>query len=201
MEIYRRDQAKVLFSVWPEQAEWFVIGGPATGNEAQTVVAKYPNVKCIGFEPNTELREIQQTEIKFPGVVHPNALWHTEQEMGLHIPKHNHLSGSLCRDLSDCDTEIYTVQTKTLDQMSEKFGPFTNCVLWIDVEHAELAVLQGAKELLGRGDILMVNAEIFKPHLLPPIADLLGSYSLVEVKRWNTGMFVGMCEIIFKKVE
>lgn len=195
--IYSPGQAKVLFDVWPEGVEWFVIGGPADANEAQTIHNQFPGIKCIGFEPHPILLQ-KQIELAFPGIVYPYALMSEDGSVDFKMLIGKDNSSSVCRDLGD-NCNIIEVKTRSLDSLSEEFGPFTNIVLWIDIEHAELECLKGAKRLLESGQILMVNVEVFKEYMYQPIADYLAQYGLVEVKRWNEGVMPGMSDVIFKR--
>ncbi len=197
--IYSPGQAEILFDVWPEEAEWFVLGGPANSNEGQTVKAKYPDVNCIAFEPNPMMFEAQ-SKLGFPGDLHPYALLDEDTNAILKTPGDRDISSSICRDMSDCNCINTHVVARSLDSLSEELGPFTNVVLWIDIEHAELKCLEGAKKLLESGQILLVNVEVFKRHLYAPIADLLASYGLREIKRWNGGIMPEMYDVVFKKV-
>ena len=196
--VYSPDQAKVVFPLWPKEAEWVIIGGPGTGNEAYTIHEAYPGLNYILFEPNERMREFHQ-EMKFPGTVYPYALSDTDGEAVLQVPNGRDLGGSIRggKDSSTC--EEITVETRTLDNLSKELGPFTNIVLWIDIEHSELKCLNGAKNLLESGQIRLVNLETYL-YTYDPIAELLGRYGLREVKRWNS-MSPYRYDFIFKKKE
>ncbi len=188
--IYEPGQAKVLFDYWPSEVEWFIVGGPADANEAQTINQRFPDVKCIAFEPNERMRE-RQRELNFPGEVYPFALWNADDEVIQYsvadsLPR----SGTVCRDTDLTNWVKTDVRARTLDSLSKEFGPFRNCVLWLDIEHAELAALEGAENLFESGYVLMVNVEIQFPHLLGPIQELLLGYGMKEVKRWTDYIYV-----------
>lgn len=196
MTIYRPGQASILFDVWPKEAEWFIIGGPSDANEAQTVFAQYPSLSFVGFEPLLAML-FKQSEMGFPGYLYPYALWDQNTNLELSTPKGNPRSSSVCRDLNKFEPSAVTVEARTLDSLSEELGPWENIVLWLDIEHAELEALRGAKKLLEK--VLLVNVEVFKPHLYQPIADLLEPYGLVEIKSWNEKSMPGMRDVIFGK--
>jgi len=195
--VYSPGQAAILFDIWPEGAEWFVLGGPACANEGQTVYAEHPELKFIAFEPNPEMRRIQQG-MNFPGKIHSCGLYNENKLMNLRVPDGRDISCSVCRDFEDAPCEDIPIQVYTLDTLSEKFGPFTNVVLWIDIEHAELQCLQGATKLLEAGQILMINLEVMQPEMLVPIVELLTPHGLKEVKRWNNTL-PDKYDIVFKK--
>ena len=200
-EIYNPGQAKVLFDVWPNrQVDWFVIGGPADGNEAQTIRAKFPDVQCIGFEPCERMRA-RQLELQFPGDLHPYALWNETKEMELSDPRAEDggpRGAGLIREYSDDVANKYTVNSFTLDDLSDKFGPWKNCVLWLDIERAEKQALEGASKLLASGDVLLINVEVMEmSRRLPLTEDLLKGYGYELVKTWNPAM-ADMCDAVFR---
>jgi len=92
--------------------------------------------------------------------------------------------------------DSYEVEARTLDGMSSCYGPFDNVVLWIDIEHAELQALQGAKQLFEDGQILMVNLETYEKKMAP-IVEYLAHYGLKEIHRWNSQAISFRHDIIF----
>lgn len=196
-KVYARNQARVLFPYWPDKVDWFVLGGVANGNEAQTIHEKYPDVKCIGFEPNPVMREHAAPD--FPGTTYPYALWETNGQMDLVVPSHRDISSSLCRPLGN-DNIKYDVPTYTLDTLSEELGPFTNSVLWIDIEWAELPALKGATNLLAN-HIQLINLEVMTVEQLKEITEYLAGFGFEEVHRWGHGEWGNFqkWDLIFKK--
>jgi len=199
--IYSPGQAEVLFSFWPPDAEWFIVGGPADGNEAETVKEKYPDVECIGFEPDPEMYAYQKT--RFPGVIYNEALWSSATELSLVIPGSNgninHRCSSVCRDIEkERQAETHTVAGWALDDLSAKYGPFRNAVLWIDIEFAELEALKGCARLLESGRVLLINLETYD-HLYAEIEDYLTQYNFVATHKWNTRGQRGRFDMIFTK--
>lgn len=157
----------------------FLLAGPADGDEAQILHAKYPDVKIWGFEPNVRwLRH--QLEIGFPGTLLNYALWHTPGILELQInPGENgDRSASVCRQRSG---SIQRVEARTLDDLSAEYGPFEDALLWLDIEGAELGALRGAANLLSR--VLVLNVEIFADETGP--GALLRAHGFSEVKRWG----------------
>ncbi len=187
-------QVEVLFEFWKD-IDWFVIGGPADGDEAQAVHARYPNVKCIGFEPNPTYIAHQRVS-SFPGEVIAGALWSGFDIKPLCVPEGaTASSGSICRPHDAPDTKRLSVvidnetECRPLDYFSDFFGPFTNVALWLDLEYAELAALQGAKRLLAHDAIRLINVETYATGNLPAIVNLLctSEYRFKLRKVWNIG--------------
>ena len=198
-KVYARNQAKVLFPYWPDKVDWFVVGGVANGNEAQTIHEKYPDVKCVGFEPNPVMRE--NAAPNFPGTTYPYALWETNGSMNLVVPNHRDISSSLCRDFVKQDQhEKHNVPTYTLDTLSEELGPFTNSVLWIDIEWAELPALKGATNLL-TNHIQLINLEVMTVQQRKEITKYLAGFGFKEVHRWGHGNWGNFqkWDLVFKK--
>lgn len=184
-----------FFKYW-KNIEWFVIGGTADATEARQVAARYPDVKCIGFEPNPDYVKIQQTT--FPGKIVECALWSYFTELFLTTPKNcTPRSASVCRPEDAPDTgkwepdTSYTVIGRTLDFLSNEYGPFTNAALWIDIEYAELAALHGASNLLKTKQIKLINLETYCHLYLPAINRYLSSFGYVMQRIWNIGTVAG----------
>lgn len=189
------NQAEILFEYWPEGIKQFIVGGPANSNEAQTIHNKFPNVKCIGFEPNPHFVWEQNGQLKFPGKVHEYALWSEDTELTLMTPeKATARSSSVCRPNPAPDMRgeykpgsSYQVQGRSLDSLSEEFGPFEDAVLWIDIEYAEIPCLKGAAKLLSEGKIKLINLETFSHLYLPEVNRILTGYGFMLQKIWNIG--------------
>lgn len=195
-KIYAPEQAKILFEFWPETVDWFILGGVATSNEAQTIHQKYPEVKYIGFEPNLVMRK--KAAPNFPGVSYPYALWKTDQELILCVPNARDIGSSVCREMGDTATE-QTVIGRSLDSLSEELGPFTNCILWLDIEWAELAALKGATKLLTE-DVVLINLEVMTPQQMSDIKSCLSGFGFNEIHRWGNTM-PNKWDIIFIRKE
>jgi hypothetical protein len=191
MSAFADGQACALFENWPAAAEWFVVGGTADANEAQTVKARFPDVRCFGVEPNLELY-MKQRESGFPGELVRCALWSLETDLRLEIPYWGDdlapRSGSVCRPYPSPDIgqhvigQSYRVVGRALDSLSCEYGPFTNVVLWLDIEYAELEALKGARDLMGQ--VLLINLETFA-QLQPAIDDYLRPHGLEFLRKWN----------------
>ena len=198
--IYAQGQVeKVLDHVGPE-VRWFLLGGPADGDEAQVLHAARPAVKIVGFEPNYNMRRCQARR-GFPGELVPCALWSHECELELRLMGHGEqaersgsvvkwrdqppdlIAGPVNGNYPPCSA-AYKVPARTLDGLSANYGPFEDAFLWIDVEGAELAALQGAAGLLKAGKILLVSAEAFSDQEAA-LKDYLAGFGLREALRWQ----------------
>lgn len=159
---YNPGQAAELFPHVPPETKWFILAGPADANEAQTFHERFPDVKIIGFEPNPQ-SFLYQLEQGFPGVLLPVGLWSSRDYLKLKVPGNDEFqrSGSVIRfvDEGDWPNDI-VVSVETLDEMSRRYGPFEDAVLWADVEFAELELLRGAQGLLHSGAIKVINVEL-----------------------------------------
>lgn len=200
-------QAVMLMHHWKEEIEWFVIGGPARENEAQYLKSKRPNLKCAGFEPNPTLfrmqqegRELYYTDKPFPGILVNCALWDSfEPNLEFMVPRGgvDIARGSAVKVSGNYDT--IKVVGRTLDNLSDQYGPFNNVALWLDIEHAELKALRGAEELLKR--TLLVNVEMHPDVRLCDLLEILYPLGFSVKEVWNVGQNIttDALDIIFAK--
>jgi FkbM family methyltransferase len=188
-------QAEVLFEFWQRRFKWFIVGGTADGDEAQCVHERYPDVRCIGFEPNPEFARMQNEDLGFPGHVYPHALWNCNCHLQLTTPMGaTERSASVCLGSNRPDmggmvdiAESRMVSARTLDELSNVFG-FENAVLWIDIEGAELSALQGAERLLSSGAIKLINLETYVHREFVAINEYLHHMGFLLRKVWNSGL-------------
>lgn len=154
--IYNPGQFKVVFphlkGVVPE---WLVLGGPADANEAQTAVEEWSELKVIGVEPSAKMCEFQTAQ-GWPGILVQKALSDAVGYRTIRIPKGLERCSTLLLDLPG---ELVGVETTTVDTLDGLYGPFRNCVLWLDIEGWEGKALEGARGLFEREDVLLVNLE------------------------------------------
>lgn len=190
-DIYSRGQAKELVQFWPEKAEWFVIGGPADGNEAQVLNTIF-GVQCIGFEPNYILFR-KQKDMGFPGVLSDKALWSEKCGLYLEIPidkEPRQRSSSVCRTFEE--SRSYSVQATTLDIAC---AHCKNVVLWLDVEGAEMEILKGGTELLKR--TLLINLESAHDGIMDEYSRYLTEFERIHT--WNAQALPGMCDVVYRR--
>lgn len=199
-EIYNPGQAQILFSHWPfaSPIDWFVIGGPSNANEAQTIAVEYPGIKCIGFDPDPVNIKIQK-ELFFPGTVHQYALWNKDTKLELTIKPGNHKVSSVARNFEGDSYDTLQVNARTLDSLNEEYGPFTNCVLWLDIELAEEQALEGATDLL-TNHVKLINIEAYSEEIRLRLLKLLGEFGFSPVHYWNTRSIPGLRDVILRKL-
>ncbi len=182
--IYNAYQAAVIINHLPRRPDWFVVGGPADGNEAQWVARRFPSCKIVGVEPSGPMRDYQAAH-GFPGVMVAGGLADRPgRGVITHVDEFPR-SSTMVRDVKGRTEEI---DLFTVDQLSATYGPFTNCVLWLDVEGMEYRVLLGAAGLLGAGHVILVNVEVMtseRPNDEVVIRDLLTSNGFVLRWRWD----------------
>ncbi len=194
MNVYSPGQVRHIFKWWPTNAKWFVLGGPADGDEAQVVKQTYPHVQCIGYEPNPVLHA-KQRAMNFPGVLHSLALWSKPCTLELDVPiDAGPRSGSVCRDMGDTQVHKHKVLTTTLDYALWLHG-CEDIVLWLDCEEAELEILAGGKEFLKR--TLLLNLEASNPRRLNDYDELLVPQGFKRLDCWNTNSLPGLCDALY----
>ena len=186
---YRKNQASEIAHLMPPSVEWLLLGGPADGNEANTLRLHFPRLKCIGFEPNEAGYRHQLPT--FPGKLLKTALWDANVVLQEVLPSVEDTDADRGRRAVYTRDAIGKTSGRTLDSLSVEHGPFTNAVLWLDIEGSEERALRGAAGLLSSGAVLLVNLEEHcegdteESHTEGPLAPLMGSFGFKEVFRWN----------------
>jgi FkbM family methyltransferase len=161
--VYNSGQAAVLFPHLDRlgvQPAWFILGGPADADEAQTVRARYPDIQVIASEPCDQFRRWQR-EAGFPGTLLPFALSDREHDATLVVPRGHPRGATMVRHepgAPGCDVEL--AQAITLDRLSDLYGPFQDAVLWLDIEGMELPALRGAEGMFAAGAVLLASVEV-----------------------------------------
>jgi len=190
MTVFDPGQVSNIYPHLNFDPEWFLLGGPGGASEAQDLRQKFPAIATVGFEPNSVLFNLQRAR-GFPGLLLPYALWDERKKMELKTvgDEKGYWQEMHCASLAAFDRhpdvqQTMRVEARTLDDLSEEFGPFRQSVLWIDIEESELQCLLGARKLLAAGEIRLINAELSQERL-PTVAELLRSYGIREVGRWN----------------
>lgn len=111
----------------------------------------YPNSRIISFEPLSSMRKVLQNNIDSNGwsnvVLEPYALWKEDAEMTFQVPNDDSMAGSLTerRKALDGTMNEEKVICKRLSTYLENKVDF----LKLDIEGAELEVLEESKHLLG----------------------------------------------------
>ncbi len=188
-------QAVVLFDLWPENAEWFIVGGPADGDEGQVIKRRFGNgLKCLAIEPNPDYCQYQRG-FHFPGEVVECALWDEDKvNLGLALPP-----DATWRSAITVPTPIGNDRLcigRTLDSLSLEYGPFTNSVLWLDIEYSEMRALKGAECVLD--SVLLANIET-DLHRVGSLVLFMERHSLQYVRSWNHREYDKGMDVIFKR--
>lgn len=182
--IYEPGQVRAIFPHirnlvgTPNEIQVFLLGGPADGNEAQLLHEEFPTVTVIGFEPNRQFLSYQQAN-DFPGFLSNKALWNAETTKDFFVMGEEGRSSRVQAN----GTPSYQVSTTTVDLVLRHI-PSAPVALWIDIERAELAALQGARQCLERGQIKILYLEAFEENY-SDILEFVTPYGLHEVGRVN----------------
>lgn len=180
---YEDRQVEHILPWCPTKVDWFVIGGPADGNEAQVFKEHYKHCKVLGFEPNRWMRDFQSRH-GFPGQMYPRALY-SDNKLREFIVPGNDRCGSLNKytEMEEGFTK-QQISCATLKSISHIHPGFDNIVLWIDIEGAELECLKGADELLANKTIKVINVESFTDSREDLVKYVTG-YGYSWVEEWN----------------
>lgn len=190
-DFYGRDQFKNILPFIKGTPEWLILGGPASGNEAQYAASLWPNIKIVGVEPNPEARQWQWTHGRWSKDWHllPVALADVSGKSSIRIPPGYLESASLDPvHVVGCDIqELSEVDTDTLDGIDKVYGPFNNGILWMDIEGYEYRALLGAKGLMERKAFLLINVEMLSrvTEVMTGVPRLMEEYGYVQVHEWN----------------
>lgn len=192
--VYQPGQVSHIFSHIDFDPEWFILGGPADGDEAQVFKEKYPRTQVIGIEPNREAYDYQ-TKAKFPGVLLPYAL---SAASGRSSFQPNTIrSGWVVGEGEGGPGQIsepeYEVDLISLDDLDSKYGPFRDAVLWLDIEGQEMSALLGAARLLSEKRIRLMNLEIIEERKgatveIDRFTSWLAECGYVYAGDWNVGL-------------
>ncbi len=162
---------------------WLPLGGPADGDEAQTLAAEYPDLKVAGFEPNLELIRWQLANgWRDEWRMFPIGLSDREGKETLRVPTgpDGGRRGSIVRDVSGMKQ---TVTVRPLDDVVKTTGmPVENAILWLDIEGMESRALTGAVGLFRRKAITLVNVE---RRAGDDLTEILTAYGFVREHEWN----------------
>lgn len=191
--IYKLSHPRQLFMV-SEQYErniktWFNVSGHTfldiganIGKYSIKLASKFEEVHA--FEPTEETYGVLEHNIKTNGIynvfLHRFAAWNEDTQLTFHL-KNNPGGNSSEMTKNAIGTE--TVNAKRLDGMIESFGPVD--FVKIDVEGAELEVLQGMRAILEKWHpVLMV--EVLEPNIFD-VSCLLGGlgYTLDRCQNRN----------------
>lgn len=188
MKPYNHGQFSVVYKFLSRTPKWLVLGGPASANEAQTAVKKWPKIKVIGVEPLPAAVEWQLAH-EWPtanGPLLQAALADKVGEETLIINPTNELAPSLAGWPGARGPEM-VVQVMTINQLDETYGPIEDAIIWLDIEGAEYRALRGADRLFDRKQVLLVNVEITasRPQHTVDLETMFANLGFKLVHTWN----------------
>jgi FkbM family methyltransferase len=176
-EFYSPGQLAVIFpyvDLEPQfEPKWLLLGGPADGNEAETATLKWPGIRCIGVEPNPAAYKWQMENCPCWGKSRNRLIEGAlDQKLGTisiyHSRDEAEEARRNARRVPDNTTmggyQVTQVPTYTWDYLDSIYGPFEDAVMWMDIEMMEYPALLGAKTLLARNAIRLINVEMHVKH-------------------------------------
>lgn len=156
---YNAGQFNEVIPFIEKPPDWLILGGPADGDEAQCARVLWPSIKVIGIEPiidNIDWQFANGWPKDDPLLL--SALGATLGNTTINVPDD--------KRAASCLTERpgipQSVDIVSIDFLNQVYGPFTNAILWLDIEGWEYNALQGATGLFSSGEIQLVNLEILE---------------------------------------
>lgn len=180
---YNSGQVKTIFP-YCKDPDWFILGGPADGDEAQCFIKQFPNCKVLACEPDITMLKWQLAN-NFPQP--SRLLWCALSDKTGQEPFKSNPDNPRCSSLMmDREGESTMVDTTTLDALHRTYT-FTRAVLWLDIEGWEYRALQGARSILHQGLVDVINLEVL--HRLVDeyrgIVRLMEEFGFELALRWN----------------
>lgn len=177
--VYEPGQVKNIFPYITPDIEYFVLAGPADGDEAQVFHGAFPQVKILGLEPCRNMFEYQ-TRIGFPGVLLPYALTSQTGLYDFYLLGEDNRSSRL----EGRGNPAYTVEGWSLDDLMNMYHICGPTAIWMDIERAELGALRGAEDFLFEGYAKVLYLEAFEETIEETRA-YLHKFYLMERDRLN----------------
>ena len=121
-----------------------------------------PNTPIYSFEPDPNCFALLGktfSKHRIPGRCFPLALSNIQGSGVLNVYESSANNSFLTRDGEE-PTDRESVNCETLDEISKNFGPINSVFLKIDVQGAELAVLEGAKRFLPFCKLVLVEVSL-----------------------------------------
>lgn len=161
--------------------KWLLLGGPASGCEAQEARRQWPGIGIVAVEPNEEAVYWQMKHgwPKGAVLIH-GALHDLDGPVRVSSP-----AGFL--QSTRVDPHGTEVLGYTWDKLDELYGPFEDALLWMDIETHELEAVRGAEGILGRRAVLLVNVEMQSrlPEKNAELDAILRRHDFRIVHEWN----------------
>lgn len=160
---YMGGQFKDILRYLAEEPDWFILAGPADGDEAHCARKKWPAIKTVGLEPCGVLWDWQiRNGWPKDAPLLRAALAETMGVVRLRDgggPTADPLQQYRTAHTRSPEAEGQDVPSVTLDHLDRTYGPFQRALIWMDIEGAELAALRGGRGLFGRGGVSAVSVE------------------------------------------
>lgn len=189
-DFYSPDNLLVLLPFLDFVPQWLLLGGPADAREGRLAVELWPGINVIGVEPNKEAVDWQLAKPeRWPlgHHLHHAALSDRPGTITVVAPPGWPRSTRVADPANEGQSNAVEVGAVTWDQLDERWGPFCDAILWMDVEGWELEALRGAERLLKRGAIRVVNLEqqVAFADKNSQIEAILARHGFRAVKDWN----------------
>lgn len=136
--------------------------GANIGQFAFMIQAILPKIQVFSFEPDSESfakLEDNFEKYKIKGKCFSLALSNQVGEEMLNVYESS-ANNSLLPRVGESPSAVKTVNCNTLDLVSKSFGQVNSAFLKIDVQGAELLVLGGSKEFLGKCKFVQVEVSL-----------------------------------------
>jgi FkbM family methyltransferase len=134
-----------------QTADTFLDIGANIGFFSLLLAVKQPGLRVVAFEPNPKLYRLLQRNVALNGlhqiICEQQAISDAEGTAVLHLTNSD-MSASLRSDFAFEVTEVTRVRTTTLDSYLSRNPPRGGLVIKIDVEGAELAAFNGARNTI-----------------------------------------------------
>ena len=185
--VYEPGQLAQIVPYLNKVPSWLILGGPADGDEAQTAVKIYPELRVVGIEPVEAYRH-WQLENGWPcgAPLLAGALTDSDSPplVSLYQPASNPRAASLMVERGGVVCQVSSV---TIDQLDRLWGPFSDVLLWLDIEGYEVEALRGARELFKRQAVMAVNVEVIqrRAQATNALEAFFAEYNFRLAARWN----------------
>jgi FkbM family methyltransferase len=152
--------------------------GANKGQFAASALFGWPRAQVVSFEPIAALAE-QVAAISSGGrlTVHQMALGRESGTVELHVHAYSPSSSALRSLDAGAEVTTQTVPLRRLaDEVAEPVGRAERVLLKLDVQGLELAVLDGAAELLGQVEWILVEQAFVAAYDDQPLFDEVHAY-------------------------
>ena len=159
MTLFRRSGLAV-HKVCGEYMKWrpasvYQIGIGQYHEEVDVMREQWGNFKLFGCEPHPKL--IKDLKENYGGELYEVAISDYEGEAVLYDKPRHKDGSSLLQHTSDPNDHTYKVSVTTIDKLWANGPEALPCLLWVDCEGSELAVLRGGEKFIDKVDVLNIE--------------------------------------------